>query len=239
MKKIIFILTPIFCSIRTQEHVSLLKTPHLTLQYANVNDRHNYQDLMTSSDEVCQYLVGGKITAEELKTKFNSVLAKTYFFLDFAARNKTLFGKPIRGFRWKIISNETQKVIGYVALKNKDSAVQHLLPSDNYKSLSIFFDESNQHKGYFKEILTHLLPVVFTYTAYKDADGIVGMCAKDNHKMIQCIQKYADSLEGFSDTGTQLIPGGTTLVPEQTLFRIFTFNKSGILNLKSPDMIHD
>lgn len=232
MKKMVLILALYGFCLSAHEQLSTIRTPCLTLSYTTSADRFNYQELMTSSDEVCNYMVGGKITAQELKQKYNSFLAKTYFLVDFAARNKTVFGKPVRGFRWKIIENETQEVIGYAAIKNQDSNFQHLLCGD-YKSLSIFFSAQHQHKGYFKEVMENLLPAVFTYSAYKDADGIVGICAQDNKKMIQCIEKYGSELHGFSDTGTHLMHQGTTLVPQQTLFRIFTFSKAGILNLKS------
>jgi hypothetical protein len=232
MKKMVLILALHGFSISAHEQLSTIRTPLLTLSYTTVSDRHDYQELVTSSDEVCNYLVGGKITAEELKQKYNSLLAKTYFLVDFAARNKIVFGKPVRGFRWKITQNETQEVIGYAAIKNQDSNFQHLLCGD-YKSLSIFFSAEHQHKGYFKEVMENLLPAVFTYSSYKDADGIVGICAQDNKKMIQCLEKYASDLHGFSDTGTHLMHQGTTLVPQQTLFRIFTLSKSAILQLKS------
>lgn len=232
MKKMVLILALHGFSISAHEQLSTIRTPLLTLSYTTVSDRHDYQELVTSSDEVCNYLVGGKITAQELKQKYNSLLAKTYFLVDFAARNKTVFGKPVRGFRWKITQNETQEVIGYAAIKNQDSNFQHLLCGD-YKSLSIFFSAEHQHKGYFKEVMENLLPAVFTYSSYKDADGIVGICAQDNKKMIQCLEKYASDLHGFSDTGTHLMHQGTTLVPQQTLFRIFTLSKSAILHLKS------
>lgn len=220
-------------SLSAHEHISTIHTPNLTLTYTTVADRTHYQEMVTSSDEVCNYLVGGKISAHELKEKYNTILAKTYFLLDFAARNKIVFGKPVRGFRWKITDNETQHVIGYVALKNSDTTFNHLLPGENYKSFSIFFDAAYQRKGYFKEVVEHLLPAVFTHTSYKNADGIVGICAHDNKKMIDCIEKYAAHLNGFNDTGTHNMQQGTTLVPRQTLFRIFTLKKSGILQLNS------
>lgn len=99
MKKMVLILALHGFSISAHEQLSTIRTPLLTLSYTTVSDRHDYQELVTSSDEVCNYLVGGKITAQELKQKYNSLLAKTYFLVDFAARNKIVFGKPVRGFQ--------------------------------------------------------------------------------------------------------------------------------------------